>query len=143
MRRLTPLRIAMLLAGLYLARPSAAVEPLAVVTHEQAALQHLSRDEAMRVFLKQQPLPTAARNLIPFDRTDDSLRAQFYQSVAGMSPHRLRAYWAKRVFTGRGRPPESLDANQAAVILSHNPAAITYTPRDQPLANSKTVLSIE
>lgn len=132
-----------LFAGLYLPGAPAWADPLQVITGAAATPGPMSREQVARVFLKQGPLPGNLQQLVPYDRAEAALRARFYQDVAGMSPHRLRAYWAKRVFTGRGRPPETLDADQLAARLAQDPAALSYAPEAQRPAESKALLTLE
>ncbi|WP_104398904.1 phosphate ABC transporter substrate-binding protein [Vibrio penaeicida] len=38
----------------------------------------------------------------------DALKDEFHQKVTGKTEAQLQAYWAKRVFTGKGQPPKAL-----------------------------------
>ncbi|GLQ74115.1 phosphate ABC transporter substrate-binding protein [Vibrio penaeicida] len=38
----------------------------------------------------------------------DALKEEFHQKVTGKTEAQLQAYWAKRVFTGKGQPPKAL-----------------------------------
>ncbi|EGU58971.1 hypothetical protein VINI7043_01925 [Vibrio nigripulchritudo ATCC 27043] len=37
-----------------------------------------------------------------------ALKYEFHQKVTGKTEAQLQAYWAKRVFTGKGQPPKAL-----------------------------------
>ena len=74
-----------------------------VVGAGNARIGPLSRQQVAELFLN----PTQNTvGLKPLDRQDPALRERFYRGVSGMSPASVRASWAKRVITGRGRPAE-------------------------------------
>lgn len=96
-----------------------------VVGAGNARIGPLSRQQVAELFLN----PTENTvGLKPLDRQDPALRERFYRGVSGMSPASVRAYWAKRVFTGRGRPPAMLDTDSVLRRLAEDPKAVTYLP---------------
>jgi len=42
-----------------------------------------------------------------------AVRDEFYKKVVGKNKAQVKAYWAKRIFTGKGTPPKSLDGAAA------------------------------
>lgn len=64
---------------------------------------------------------------------------EFY-AMLGRDPTQIRAYWAKRIFTGKGSPPASR-ADEAAVIrwVAEAPGRIGYV-RAQVVTDSVKVL---
>lgn|SRR5690554_5611137 len=54
-------------------------------------------------------------------------REEFYGRVLGRDPSQIRAYWAKRIFTGKGTPPE-VRPDEAAVLrwVAGAPGRIGY-----------------
>lgn len=111
-----------------------------VVARQDAPVNSLSQAEVAALFLGQK---LSNISLTPIDQHDGKLRERFYLAVAGMSPSSVRAYWAKRVFTGRGRPPPQMSAKEAMQALTENPAAITYMPDNLKTAGNKVLLVIE
>lgn len=67
-------------------------------------------------------------------------REEFYSEVLGREPAQIRAYWAKRIFTGKGTPPATRP-DEGAVIrwVSGAPGRIGYV-RDQAVTDSVKVL---
>ena len=126
-------------ALILLAQPAAA-ETILIVARNDAPLANFSRGEVADLFLGR-PSPGIA--MTPLDQRDDRLRERFYRAVADMSPQSVRAYWAKRVFTGRGRPPQLLTEEEATRALAANPAVVTYVPANRKPEGSKVLLSIE
>lgn len=57
----------------------------------------------------------------------NAVRDEFYEKVIGKDTTQIKAYWAKRIFTGKGSPPETR-LNEAAVLkwVSEAPGRIGY-----------------
>jgi len=66
-----------------------------------------------------------------YDHKSIDLRASFYEEYLRLSLVELRAYWAKQVFTGGGRPPSSMDTSELIERLNSERNAIGYLPADQ------------
>jgi hypothetical protein len=82
------------------------------MTAEQAAQYFLGRSSALT------PLDLAGRS---------TLRARFYQQLAGKDPDQVKAIWSKVVFTGRGFPPrEYNNSDDIKRAVAANPVAIAY-----------------
>lgn len=43
------------------------------------------------------------------------IREDFYQKVVGKDTTQIKAYWAKRIFTGKGTPPKTRMDEQAVI----------------------------
>lgn len=121
-----------------LADNAAAAEPLWVIVAQDAPLDSLSREAVRDVFFGR----SALENITPADRAEESLRAAFYLRLTGQSLNSVRAYWAKRVFTGRGRPPDAVAADALPQALKNIPYLLTYIPAGQKPAGSKIVLEL-
>ena len=67
-------------------------------------------------------------------------REEFYSQVLGRDPAQIRAYWAKRIFTGKGTPPATRP-DEAAVVrwVAGAPGRIGYV-RSHAVTNSVKVL---
>jgi ABC-type phosphate transport system substrate-binding protein len=61
----------------------------------------------------------------------NSVRDEFYEKVIGKDTTQIKAYWAKRIFTGKGSPPETR-LNEIAVVkwVSEAPGRIGYVGSD-------------
>lgn len=69
------------------------------------------------------------------------LRNEFYQKVASRTPALMKAYWTKRIFTGRGQPPRELSSSMAVrKAVAENPGAIGYVDRAAVDASVRVVL---
>ena len=96
-----------------------------VVTHRDANLRPLTIDEVKYLFTEGQ-----VQGQLPelIDLSEESLRAQFYESVLNITLNRWRANWAKRVFTGNHRLPKQITLDYVLQYLEANPGAVAYLP---------------
>lgn len=120
-----------------LAMPASANEIIVVVRQDSEAAA-MTQTEVANLFLGREG---SNNKLIPFDQDDSQLRERFYRDVADLSLSSVRAYWAKRVFTGRGRPPGILKQHEMEQVLKENPAAVLYSADDQQPAGSRILFS--
>lgn len=106
-------------------------QELVVVVNPAIGIQHLTRREAIDIFLgRYRTFPTGAAAL-PIDLDGNSPeRRQFYLRLAHKDPSDMSAYWARLNFSGRISPPFAVaDAHTAVDIVAHNPNAIAYVER--------------
>jgi hypothetical protein len=131
--------LSLLILGLW--APFAGAEDIWVVATQNVRLPTaLTRTEAANLFLG---LGNAHPGLQPFDQRDPDLRERFYHEVAGLSLASVRAHRAKQVFTGRGRPPAMLSADEVENTLREKGNAVTYIPAGRLPAGSKVLLILE
>jgi len=124
------LRVACLLGLLVVSATTARAEAVVVVA-ARSPIASLSAAEMADIFLgRLTRLPDGTR-AVPLDLPEGSpLRDEFYERIARMSPVQVKAYWSKLIFTGRGRPPRSLDTDEAVLrVVRENPSAIGYIDR--------------
>jgi hypothetical protein len=125
-------------ALLLLSAATAASEDIWVVASQAAPVQQLTRAELADLFLGR--ADESRFRLRPIDQKDESLRQRFYHALTGQSLPSLRAYWAKQVFAGRGRPPPQLPQAESEHALEQSPDLVTYLPAGQKPAASKVLL---
>jgi len=114
------------LSAIILCLPMAFARADTVVVINDINAQHvpLAKEDVADVFLgKGQNI----HQFEPYDQQNRPLRERFYSDVSGLSLASVRAYWAKRVFTGRGHPPPMLSREETTDALKSNPQAITYS----------------
>ena len=67
----------------------------------------LSKQQVKRIFLgKTSSLPDGSVAEVIDLPDDNPARKEFYKKVIHKTPSQLKSYWAKRVFTGKGAPPD-------------------------------------
>ena len=124
--KLLPVILGLLLVVL---SQSARADSLTVVTslgNDEA----LDLDQVARIFLgktAQYPsgAPVIALNLDP----GDPRYVEFCQRVLKKTPNQLKAYWARRVFTGRGKPPPQVDSARMQALLVSDRRYLGYLDR--------------
>lgn len=122
-------------------RQCAAAQTIAVVVHPDVEIEQLNKDEVKSIFLSEGN--SSFKNIIVFDRTDFALKGDFYRHVAGMSMNRLRAYWAKKVFTGRGRPPKTVALPDHMALMERTSNLMTYVLANEVPEGFKVVYQFE
>lgn len=88
----------------------------------------VSDAEISRLFLGKLKKFDGGESATPVNsKSSTSARTDFEKNVLNKSASQLKAYWSKRVFSGKGKPPTELD-NDAAVLafVAANPGAIGY-----------------
>jgi len=101
---------------------------IAVIVHASHKGIELTPKEVSRIYLgKIKRLPNK-KTVTPLDQIPSaSERQQFYQSIITMSEARLKAYWSRLIFTGRGQPPIELENNKEVLeMVVKNPAVVGY-----------------
>ena len=108
----------------------AKAEVVAVVA-ASSPIPALTQDQVAEIFLGKSTRLPGGTVAVPLDLPEGSpARDEFYLRVAGKSPAQLKAFWAKLIFTGRGRPPKSVaDPDEVLKHVRQNPAVIGYVDR--------------
>lgn len=65
---------------------------------------------------------------VPVDQSERSPQhAAFYRDFLGRTPAEIKSHWSRLIFTGRGRPPQSVrDGNAVAELVAAHRGAIGY-----------------
>jgi len=134
------------LAALCLSLLCSAVEAAAevvVVVGKNSPIHSLSQHEINDIFLgNAASLPNVGK-VVPLDRSEETLRAEFYQDYTGRNLPQIKAHWAKNIFTGRGYPPKTVNSiDELKALLQKNPNAISYVTPDK-VDDSMKVLTLQ
>ena len=136
----------LLLLFLAFVRPESAIaENIAIVVHTSNK-QSIQLDDIARIFLgKQHQLPDGGGEIIPIHLPgDDPLYSAFAEQILKKSTSQLNAYWAKRIFTGKGKPPESAESREDAKIkISQNPNFLGYIDAERVDSSVHTIITFE
>jgi ABC-type phosphate transport system substrate-binding protein len=122
----------LLTAMLWFQAPAAGVSPgfLVIVNAENPAAS-LPREEVERMFTKRivrwERWPGQPR-VDPVDqRYSAPVREVFTREIHGKNPARIRSYWNRLIFSGRGAPPPERDSDEDVVdFVLKNRGAIGY-----------------
>lgn len=118
--------------ALYILILAAALSPLAhaeVTVIVNAANTASLDDEAVAaLFLGQAKTFAGGTEAVPVNQKDSAAATgEFAGRYLKKTPAQLRAFWAKQVFTGAGRPPKELDGDEAVIkFVAATPGAIGY-----------------
>ncbi|MCC6206637.1 MAG: phosphate ABC transporter substrate-binding protein [Gammaproteobacteria bacterium] len=71
----------------------------------------------------------------------NSVRDEFYEKVIGKDTTQVKAYWAKRIFTGKGSPPDTkLDERSVVKWVNEAPGRIGYVSPDAATDSARVLL---
>lgn len=101
---------------------------LAIIGHPSLELAGVSKTEMRDIYLDRTDTFSDGTRAEPVSQSSGSAaRKAFIGKVLEMDERALKSYWAKRMFTGRAKPPQSLADNDAvrAWVASH-PNAVGY-----------------
>ena len=114
-----------------------------LVVGKNSPIESLSRHEVNSIFMGAAVRLPRIGKVTPLDRSEDRLRADFYQNYIGKDLPQVKAHWAKFIFTGRGYPPKAVDSiDELKQALQKNPNAIGYVTPDK-VDDSMKVLSLK
>lgn len=107
---------------------SAAEDDVLVIGHPQLNIDVVNLQVIRDLYLgKTVQLVNGTRVEIVDLPAGHQTRDKFYIEIIGRDPGQMRAYWAKRIFTGKGRPPDTL-SNERSVLrwVASEPGRIGY-----------------
>ncbi len=142
MNRLT--RTVAILALLVILPIKALAADLVIVTSTEN-VENFDIEDVARIYLgKVNQFPSGA-TVIPLDIDPmDPSFAVFAREVLKKNPSQLRAYWAKRVFTGRGKPPQIIrTSEELRALVSSDKRYLAYLVKSQADSTVRAVIELE
>lgn len=92
----------------------AADDRLVVVTHPDNQ-EEITREDLYRLYFGKRSALPSGRKVVPvLNEGDEELLKYFSSEMLQRSAQQLRSYWARQLFTGKGKPPVHV---QSAVDL--------------------------
>ncbi|MBF0382316.1 MAG: phosphate ABC transporter substrate-binding protein [Magnetococcales bacterium] len=109
---------------------------LVVITSSENENLSLTKKEIKKLFLGKKKKIKGVR-LVPVDQTNGTKdQKKFIKKVLNKTPKKLKAYWARKIFSGKGTPPQHMkDALAVKEWIKNNPQAIGYID-DSDVENS-------
>lgn len=118
-----------------------------VIVNAQAPVSQITSDDLRSIFMgKLFVFPGSSTEVIALDQVSQSpIRSEFYERVANKSPRKMNTYWARYLFTGKGKPPEIVQGGDAAVVtkVGSSPNFIGYVDRAAVNGQVKVVFSLD
>jgi ABC-type phosphate transport system substrate-binding protein len=100
-----------------------------VIIHTTNPTESLSKQELSKLFLKKvKQWKDWKETVLPVDLLDDSpVRQAFSETIHEREIASIKAYWQKKIFSGRGVPPEEKKSDEDVLkYVSENPGAVGY-----------------
>ena len=123
---------------------AASAADLVVVVSARSPITVLRLEQVADIFLSEATRFPDGGEVVALDLPIGSpLRDDFYQRVANRTPALMKAYWTKKILTGRGQPPRELPNSQAVrKLVADNPTLIGYIERSALDASVRPVLVV-
>jgi hypothetical protein len=105
---------------------------LALIVHPSTAIKTISTIDAKALYLGYTNKTSSGEQVIPLEYPEAAkIREEFHKAVTGKNSGQLRAYWARKIFTGEGAPPEAVDdAAKMLKIISDSPGYTGYINKE-------------
>lgn len=118
-----------------------ALAGVAVVVAPGSGIGELSGSQVKNVFLGKLDVVSGGVQVEPVNQSDDgALYAEFCDKILNKTVEQLSQYWARRVFSGKGTPPRSLDSDAAVkAYVGSMPNAIGYISSDAVDSSVKVI----
>ncbi|XLZ71888.1 phosphate ABC transporter substrate-binding protein [Massilia sp. SR12] len=129
---------------LALAAGTVAAAELVVIVSARSPVTALRAEQVADIFLAETRRFPDGGEAVALDLPIGApLRDEFYLKVANRTPALMKAYWTKKIFTGRGQPPRELQNSQAVrKLVADNPTLIGYIERSALDASVRPVLVV-
>jgi len=117
---------------------------LAVIVAPSVNIDSISAGQLERLYLNRADRFPNGVPLQPLDqRSDSEQRKAFATSVLGMSESELSRYWSRRMFSGKGHPPRTVENDNAVIErVITDPGSIGYIDADSVDDRVKVLLRI-
>lgn len=132
-----------ILSTVFFSNPSLA--EVIVVVASPTLKETISIEDLKKIYLLNGSRTTSGTVVMPIDyKEDNPLREEFYQKVFSRSKVHMKSYWAQRIFTGKGFPPEAVDSAKEAkaLMLERRTPMISYMKESEVDSRFTIVMKI-
>ena len=129
--------------GLFLAGACAQAE-LAIIAHPGNPLNGIDQAEVERLYMGRSRSFPGGGAVKPLDQAlGNPMRDKFFASVLNMTEAQVTGYWSRRMFSGKGTPPDTLADDLAVKArIASDPTSIGYVREDVVDSSVKVLLLI-
>lgn len=108
-------------------------QDLVVVVNKSNNINDLSKREVIDIYMGRYVTFPDGESAKPFDLPAESqLKNDFYLKLVNQNERKINAYWARLLFSGRAKPPESVESiNEVLSHLKNSESAIAYIPESE------------
>lgn len=135
----------LIVVGLALFLVSQASAGVVVIVSPDSNIDSLSKSQVKSVFLgKVKSLPNG-ETAVPVNQSESSpVYDAFNKNVLGKSSAKILQYWASRVFSGKGSPPEVVPDDKAVIeFVKSQKGAIGYVDSSSADDSVKVIYSAD
>lgn len=128
-----------ILAVLCLASMAAYADEVVIIVHPSNPLTTISVDDVKKIYLGKKKFFPEGGKVIPGDQPKGTQsRKFFYGGIIGKSETKLKTYWSRLIFTGKGTPPKVIESDSAVRDwVADQPKGIGYIMRSKADASVK------
>ena len=114
-----------------------------IIVHKDNNSQ-ITLNDVKRIYLDKIQSFSNGERVVPIIQGDESeVTLKFNTDILKKSTNQLKAYWSKRVFTGKGTPPRVVDSNAETVkLVSNNLNIIGIVSSDTDTSNVTVVMEM-
>ena len=112
-----------------------------VIVNDANSIKEINKSELSDIFLKKTTKWSDNKKIEPVNLDADSdTRQAFAKSVHGKSVNAIKAYWQKKIFTGKGVPPvEKKSDAEVIAFVKENSGAIGYVSSNTAVSGVKVL----
>lgn len=117
-----------------------------VIVHKSNPVKSLDKNKLSEIFLKKVQVWESDELILPIELKEDApVRMTFSTRIHEKKVSKIKAYWQKQIFSGRGiPPPEKASDLEILKYIEENPNAIGYVSAKTNIADFPVVtVSIE
>jgi hypothetical protein len=122
-----------ILAVLWMVSMAAYADEVVIIVHPSNPLTEISVNDAKKIFLGKKKFFPGGEKAIPGDQPKGTQsRKFFYGGIIGKSEAKLKSYWSRLIFTGKGTPPKIIgDDHAVKEWVAGQPQGMGYIMRSK------------
>jgi ABC-type phosphate transport system substrate-binding protein len=133
-------RLALLIFMLVLSPVPAAAQGPILIVHPDNPAAALPVREVRAIFLGEMSRWPNQERIAFVTLKGEAVHEKLMTEYVGKTPSQYDIFWKKKVFSGQGRMPKSMDSPEAVVeFVARTPGGIGYVPAGTPAAGVKEI----
>jgi len=122
-----------ILAVLWMVSLAAYADDVVVIVHPSNTLTEISVSDVKKIYLGKKKFFPGGEKVIPGDQPKGTQsRKFFYGGIIGKSEAKLKSYWSRLIFTGKGTPPKIIGFDRVVKEwVAGQPKAMGYIMRSE------------
>lgn len=121
---------------------SSAQAEVVVVVSAKTSVGEMDKQQVADLFLGKVNTFPDGRQAVPLEQAEGGAAEEFHTKVINKTEHQLRAYWAKKTFSGTGTPPKELPgSNDVKKLVAENPNMIGYIEKGMVDGSVKVIFA--